>query len=40
LRLVAKVSTRRKIAGLKNLTKAHATRVGRRGMHYKPRQMK
>ncbi len=37
---MAKVSARRKIAGLKNLTKAHATRVGRRGMIYKPRRPK
>lgn len=35
-----KASNRQKIAGKKNLTKAHATRVGRRGMIYKKRGMK
>ena len=35
-----KVGTRQKIAGKKNLTKAHATRVGRKGMIYKKRGMK
>jgi len=34
------VGIRQKVAGKKNLTKAHATRVGRRGMIYKPRQVK
>jgi len=35
-----RVGSRQKTAGKKNLTKAHATRVGRRGMIYKPRGMK
>ena len=30
-----RATTRQKVAGAKNLTKAHATRVGRRGTHYK-----
>lgn len=32
-------SPRQKIAGRKNLSKANATRVGRRGMKYKPRMV-
>jgi len=38
--MARKVGVRQKIAGIKNLAKAHATRVGRRGMIYKPRGMK
>jgi len=37
---MAKATPRQKVAGKKNLTKAHATRIGRRGMIYKPRGMK
>jgi len=36
---MAKVSVRRKTAGKKNLTKAHAMRTGRRGTHYNKRKV-
>lgn len=32
-----KASSRQKVSGRKNLSKAHVTRIGKRGMHYKPR---